>query len=185
MLGCGLVPLLAALPVLPVAAAEDDGSAAPPIPRHDPRPVAGGAGATALAQAQSRLALILVRNVFAALGQAISTGNYSVLRDLSAPGFRRDFPESRLVAVFAPIRDAGVDFSPAVLMLPHLNHAELLESGLLRLSGVLPTQPLTARFDFVFQWVAGGWQLLGIAVDPVPPPGQPAHKRAASPPDSN
>ncbi|TPW28181.1 nuclear transport factor 2 family protein [Pararhizobium mangrovi] len=115
----------------------------------------------------ARLVLVLVRNVFVAVGQAIAAGNYSVLRDLAAPGFRRSFPESRLATVFEPLAEARIDFSTSVLLVPKIARAGFRDDGTLIVEGVMPTSPDGVRFRLLFQRIDGGWQLLGISMDAV------------------
>lgn len=156
--------------LLAVALFSASGSAiaAPAVPVPQQRP----ANETRAAGADARLVLVLVRNVFAAVGQAIASGNYSVLRDLSAPGFRRSFPESRLVAIFAPLARQQIDFASTVLMVPEMKSAEFNPDGTLSMSGRMPTKPEPVSFEFVFQPISGSWQLLGISMTadtPAPP----------------
>jgi hypothetical protein len=140
-----------------------------PVPEHRPQQAAEKAPAGI----DARLVLVLVRNVFVAVGQAIASGNYSVLRDLSAPGFRRSFPGSRLVAIFAPLARQQIDFASTVLMVPQMKTAEVNANGALSMSGRMPTEPEPISFEFVFQPISGSWQLLGISMT-ADMPAQPA-----------
>lgn len=123
-----------------------------------------------------QLVLILVRNVFVAVGQAVAAGNYSVLRDLSASGFRRSFPESRLVSIFEPLASQQIDLTSSVLLVPAISGIRVAEDGTLAISGTMPTTPLPVAFDFLFQPISGSWQLLGIAMRAETPP--PASKQS-------
>ncbi len=126
-----------------------------------------------------RLVLILVRNVYTAVGQAIAAGNYSVLRDLAAPDFRRAYPEARIEEIFRPLAAGGADFTQAVLLVPRDATAERTADGGLTIRGRMDTNPPT-RFVLVFQPIAGSFQLQAIdlqpanAEPPAPPPSQPS-----------
>src|SRR5690349_8709474 len=53
----------------------------------------------------------LVWSMMAALDQANQTGNYSVLRDLGAPGFQASNSAATLGGIFANIRNQNIDLS--------------------------------------------------------------------------
>ncbi|MBC7018053.1 hypothetical protein G6O44_25355, partial [Salmonella enterica subsp. enterica serovar Enteritidis] len=55
--------------------------------------------------------LILVRSTLLALDQANKTGNYTVLRDLGAPGFQAGNNAARLAEIFASQRNDKLDLS--------------------------------------------------------------------------
>src|SRR3954466_1644296 len=54
--------------------------------------------------------LILIRSSLLALDQANKTGNYTVLRDLGAPGFQTN-TAARLAEIFAKQRNDNLDLS--------------------------------------------------------------------------
>jgi hypothetical protein len=114
---------------------------------------------------------ILIHTSLIALNQANLTGNYSVLRDLGAPGFQSVNSPAKLADIFAPLRRKGVDLSPIVLFTPKLvRHPVVDQRGLLTLSGFFDTQPQRVEFDLLFQPVGGDWRLFGIRADVVPAP---------------
>ena len=63
--------------------------------------------------------LILVRSTLLALDQANKTGNYTVLRDLGAPGFQTN-SAARLAEIFAQQRHDNIDLSGVAVIDPQL-----------------------------------------------------------------
>lgn len=109
---------------------------------------------------------LLIRSTIIALNHANMTGNYSVLRDLGAPGFQEANNPARLAEIFAALRKRNIDFSPVMFFDPKLVRPPSIQgNGLLRLSGFIPTEPEQVDFDLAFQKVGGEWRLFGIAVD--------------------
>lgn len=116
----------------------------------------------------NRLA-ILIHTSLIALNQANLTGNYSVLRDLAAPGFQSANSSAKLADIFSRLRGQRLDLSPIVLFTPKLNRpAAIDERGLLTLSGFFETQPQRVQFDLLFQPVGGQWQLFGVSITMAP-----------------
>jgi hypothetical protein len=111
---------------------------------------------------------ILIHTSLIALNQANLTGNYSVLRDLAAPGFQSANSIAKLADIFSHVRGQKLDLSPIVLFTPKLvRHPAIDERGLLTLSGFFETQPQRVQFDLLFQPVAGQWRLFGMSVNTV------------------
>jgi hypothetical protein len=112
---------------------------------------------------------ILIHTSLIALNQANLTGNYSVLRDLGAPGFQQANPAAKLAEIFGHLRRQRLDLGPIVLFTPKLvRHPAIDERGLLTLSGFFETQPQRVEFDLLFQPVGGDWRLFGIRVGTAP-----------------
>jgi len=104
-----------------------------------------------------------------ALGHANRTGNYTVLRDLAAPGFRAANDAARLAAVFARNRD--LPLGRAVLYAPQLSAAPAIaEDGTLRLQGRVPMRPEAILFDMLFVREGAEWRLQGLSVGRSPAP---------------
>jgi hypothetical protein len=102
------------------------------------------------------------------------------LRDGAAPDFQRTQSPDHLAEIFKDLRARNVDLSTIVLHRPTLfRRPEMNEQGMVRVSGVFPTQPERIVFDLIYQPVQGEWRLLGIAVETRPASAQPA---AAPPP---
>jgi hypothetical protein len=129
--------------------------------------------------------LILIRSALIALDQGNKTGNYTVLRDLGAPGFQSN-TAARLAEIFATQRRDNIDLSGVSVLEPQLTVLPQIESnGMLRMAGFFPSVPTQVNFELVFAPVSGQWRLFGISVNigqsapiaPNPPP--PAEVKAA------
>jgi hypothetical protein len=109
--------------------------------------------------------VVLIQNSLIALNHANLTGNYSVLRDLAAPGFQKLNPPKQLAASFADLRVRNVNLSPIVLYQPKLvGDPAIDDKGFLRMAGFYETRPMQVHFDLVFQPVAAVWRLFEISV---------------------
>jgi hypothetical protein len=85
--------------------------------------------------------LVLVRSALLALDQANKTGNYTVLRDLGAPGFQVN-SAARLGEIFAKQRNDNLDLSGVAVIDPQLSLLPQIEAnGLMRLAGFFPSVP--------------------------------------------
>src|SRR6266852_4108345 len=110
-------------------------------------------------------ALYLIRSTLLTLNDANRSGNYTVLRDLSAPEFQAKNTAADLALVFSDLRQRRIDLHAAALLAPQLTAAPALDDkGMLRLTGFFPTRPLQIRFDLLFQTVGGDWRLFGISI---------------------
>jgi hypothetical protein len=118
-------------------------------------------------------ALYLIRSALLTLNDANRSGNYSVLRDLAAPDFQARNTAADLAGIFANLRQRHIDLHAAAMIAPQLAAAPALDDkGMLRLTGLFPTQPQQIKFDLLFQNVGGEWRLFGISIatpDAVPP----------------
>jgi hypothetical protein len=110
----------------------------------------------------------LVSSVMLALHQANITGNYTVLRDMSASGFRNKNSATDLGRIFAPIRETKIDLSQTVLLDPHITTATLNDQKMLYLVGAFETKPTPVTFELLFEPIEGNWKLFGIAVKLIP-----------------
>jgi hypothetical protein len=127
--------------------------------------------------------LVLVRSALLALDQANKTGNYTVLRDLGAPGFQVN-TAARLAEIFAKQRNDNVDLSGVAVIDPQLSLLPQIETnGMMRMAGFFPSVPSQVNFELVFAPVNGQWRLFGLSVntgqsapaapaapEPTPPP---------------
>jgi len=124
--------------------------------------------------------LLMIMSSLMALNQANLTGNYTVLRDLAAPGFQKVNSPERLSQLFAKLRGRNIDLTPILLFQPKLyRKPEISNAGMLRITGFFPTAPERVNFDLIFQPVQGQWRLFGLGVDtarpqPAAPQGGPA-----------
>jgi hypothetical protein len=136
---------------------------------------------------------LLIYTTLIAINQANQTGNYSVLRDLAAPGFREANSSARLAEIFSKLRQKNIDLSPVIFLEPRLiRPPSLMENGMLRLSGYIPSAPEQVNFDLAFQRIEGRWLLFGVGVntsaaatDVSEVPGAGAPGAAKPEPDSN
>lgn len=116
--------------------------------------------------------LVLVRSALMALDHANKTGNYTVLRDLGAPGFQIN-SAARLAEVFAAIRNVKLDLSATTVTEPEFSVPPQIESnGLMRMAGSFPAASPQVNFEMLFAAVENQWRLFGISVTPgaAPPP---------------
>jgi len=112
----------------------------------------------------------LVRNVLLAVNDANLTGNYTVLRDLSAPDSQNLNTPERLEESFRPIRQQGTDFSIVAVATPRfVQLPTFTPQGYLRVNGEFISSP-RITFDIFLQHVAGRWRpyAIGVGVVPVP-----------------
>jgi hypothetical protein len=113
--------------------------------------------------------LIMIRAMLIAVDQANVTGNYNVLRDMAAPGFREANSTDKLAQIFAKLRQRKLDLNPILVIQPKLyRKPEITSQGLLRITGFFPTDPERINFDLLFQPVHGQWRLFGILVNTTP-----------------
>jgi hypothetical protein len=132
--------------------------------------------------------LILIRSTLLALDQANKTGNYTVLRDLGAPGFQSN-SAARLGEIFAKLRNDNLDLSGVAAIDPQLNLLPQIEAnGMMHMTGFFPSVPTQVNFDLTFAPVNGQWRLFGISVSigqmapaaPTPPEPHVAQKQPAA-----
>jgi hypothetical protein len=133
--------------------------------------------------------LILIRSSLLALDHANKTGNYTVLRDLGAPGFQAN-TDARLAEVFAAQRKDNLDLSGVAVLEPQLTVLPQIEpNGMMHMAGFFPSVPTQVNFELAFAPVNRQWRLFGISVAlgqagpmapqapaaaPPPPPSPPA-----------
>lgn len=107
----------------------------------------------------------LIWNTIAAVDHANLAGNYSVLRDLAAPGFQANNDSARLAEVFASVRQSRIDLSNALLLAPTYSAPPaMIAPDMLRVQGMFGLRPTAITFDLRYQWVAGRWRLFGVAI---------------------
>ena len=124
---------------------------------------------------------MLVRSSLLALDHANKTGNYTVLRDIGAPGFQAN-TAARLAEIFAQVRNDKIDLSGVAVIDPQLSLLPQIEAnGMMRMAGFFPSVPSQVNFELLFAPVEGQWRLFGISVSigqsaPVAPPAPEATK---------
>lgn len=143
--------------------------AAPPLSAfaQAPKPATQNAAPAAPqpAQIDRNGVLILIRSTILALDQANKTGNYTVLRDLGAPGFQVN-NAARLAEIFASQRRDNLDLSGVGVIDPQLTVLPQIEgNGLMRMAGFFPSVPQQVNFEMLFAPVNGQWRLFGLSVN--------------------
>jgi hypothetical protein len=119
--------------------------------------------------------LMLIRSTVLALDHANKTGNYTVLRDLGAPGFQMN-TAARLAEIFAKQRNEKLDLSGVAVIDPQLSLLPQIEpNGLLHMAGFFPSVPSQVNFELLFAPVEGQWRVFGVSLSvgqsaPVAPP---------------
>lgn len=123
----------------------------------------------------------LIWTTMAAVDQANQSGNYSVLRDISATGFQINNDPARLAQIFATIRESRIDLSNTLLLAPTYDGpATLVQPDVFQVRGYFGLRPTAIGFDLYYQWIQGRWRLFGISITPAtlnttmpgPPPAQ-------------
>ncbi len=128
----------------------------------------------------------LIWSTMAAVDHANAAGNYSVLRDLSAPAFQMNNDSARLAKIFETLRASNVDLSNTMLLAPTYEFAPVIMSGgILHVKGFFGLRPTAIGFDLYYQWLQGKWRLYGVSIVPSSisavqpgPPGPPARPPA-------
>ena len=156
-LGLLVIPLV--LSALPTAAG-DWGASVAATPATPPQAAPGPPADTLQPQM-----LYLVRSTLLALNDANRTGNYTVLRDLSAPSMRERVTAADLATVFAALRKSNLDLGMAALAAPELDGPPMLDQARrLVLKGEYATQPNRVVFELVFEPVGGHWRLFDVMI---------------------
>lgn len=110
-------------------------------------------------------ALYLIRSTLLTLNDANRSGNYTVLRDLAAPGFQAHNTAADLSQSFSDLRRRNFDLYGAALLSPQLTAVPALDQrGFLHLAGYFPTRPQQINFNLLFQNVANQWRLFGVSI---------------------
>lgn len=109
----------------------------------------------------------LIWSTMAAVDNANQAGNYSVLRDLAAPGFQVNNDSARLAAIFASLRASRIDLSNALLLAPtYTATPRFVEPGILQVRGLFGLRPTAISFELYYQWIGGKWRMFGVSITP-------------------
>ncbi|MEM9310273.1 MAG: hypothetical protein AAGA34_02405 [Pseudomonadota bacterium] len=109
----------------------------------------------------------MIWSTVAAVDHANRSGNYSVLRDISAQAFQINYNPARLTEIFAGLRNSNIDLSTALLVPPTYYEApQMVREDLFRVKGLFQLRPISITFDMFFQWEQGRWKLAGIDIQP-------------------
>ncbi|MEE4539483.1 MAG: hypothetical protein V2J51_13450 [Erythrobacter sp.] len=122
----------------------------------------------------------LLWSTIAAVDHANRSGNYSVLRDISAQRFQINFNPARLTEIFSGLRSLDIDLSNALLVPPTYYEAPArVSNDVFRARGVFQLRPIAIGFDIYYQWEQGRWKLFGVDLTP-----QQMTESQPAPPDS-
>lgn len=109
----------------------------------------------------------LLWSTTAAVDHANTSGNYSVLRDISAQRFQMNFNPARLTEIFSGLRSLDINLSNALLVPPTYYEAPTMVSNdVFRVRGLFQLRPIAIGFDVYYQWEQGRWKLFGIDLQP-------------------
>jgi hypothetical protein len=140
--------------------------ASPALPQPATAPGAQQAAPQQPIQIDRNGVLILIRSTLTALDQANRTGNYTVLRDLGAPGFQATNTAARLGEIFANLRAQNLDLSGVTVLEPQLTVLPTaVQGGMMRMAGFFPSVPVQVNFDLLFAPIEGRWRLFGISLN--------------------
>jgi|688.fasta_scaffold372150_2 hypothetical protein len=123
----------------------------------------------ATAQIDKAGLLILIRQTLTALDLSNKSGNYTILREISAPSFASVNDAARLSATFGNQRARGIDYSGTLAYEPQLTAGpEITKDGILRFAGFFPAASSQIKFEMYFAPVNGQWKLAGLMADLAP-----------------
>lgn len=109
----------------------------------------------------------LLWSTIAAVDHANQSGNYSVLRDISAQGFQIQFNPARLTELFSGLRRLDVDLSNAFLVPPtYYDAPQMVSDDTFRARGIFQLRPIAIEFEVYYQWEQGRWKLYGVELKP-------------------
>ncbi len=122
------------------------------------------APARPLVRDQAELPRLLARTTLIALHQAIFTGNYTVLRDLTSPALQKKASAADLALAFAASGLNRVDLWRAAVLDAKFSSPPLLQEDTMRIIGTLSTQPVAINFDIQVQAIDGIWRINEMAI---------------------
>jgi hypothetical protein len=110
----------------------------------------------------------MIWSTLLAVDHANRSGNYSVLRDMSAQGFQINNDAARLAQIFTSLRQSRVDLSNTLVIAPTFFEApRQIQADVFEVKGVFQLRPTAIQFDLYYQWEQGRWKLFGIDIQPV------------------
>ena len=116
----------------------------------------------------ANVTLQLVRTSILTLNDALQTGNFTVMRDRGAPGFRQANTAAQLSRAFAGLLAQHMDLAAVSTMTPRLARPPSVDANnRLRVTGHFLSPPIRLDFDLLFVPYRGKWRLLAISVNPV------------------
>ena len=110
--------------------------------------------------------VLLVRTTLLTLNNALQSGNFTVLREVSSPAFRKANSEAQLAHSFKPFRDNKVNLISVAVSMPKFFEKPVIDDRkILHLKGYFPGQPRQIHFNLAFKIVQGRWRLLRLSVN--------------------
>jgi len=111
--------------------------------------------------------LILIRSSLLTLNDALTTGNFTVLRDKVAPSIREQNSPARLYQTFAQLMQQKVDLKATSILTPEMTEVPAVDGqGRLNLKGVFRASDGGAlMFHLVYESVNSQWLLYGASVN--------------------
>lgn len=110
----------------------------------------------------------LIWSTILAVDHANRSGNYSVLRDMSAQGFQINNDAARLAQIFTGLREQRIDLANALLVPPtYYEPPRQLQADVFEVKGLFQIRPIAIQFDLFYQWEQGRWKLFGIDIQPL------------------
>jgi hypothetical protein len=157
--------------VVAAISADNKPSSKPAAPQNPPGQQGQQSGQTSQPQVvmpDAEKIVLLLRNSLITLNDAIQTGNFTVLRDRGAPGFREANSAARLSQAFSDLASKGIDLSVVSVIAPQVTEAPSLDQqkGMLHIKGFFPGQAVQINFEVLYQAVEGRWLLFGLSVQP-------------------
>ncbi len=155
----------------PPTAQAQSGNQAPAAPSKKATAPAKPAPAPQAATPSAETILVLIRATLLRLNDALSSGNYTVMRDLAAPSFAQANSAGRLYQIFANLSARGVELAAVAILPPQLPETPSIDpNGRLRIKGYFPGQPVQIDFDMQFEVVNQRWRLFALSVAPTSVP---------------
>lgn len=110
----------------------------------------------------------LIWSTILAVDHANRSGNYSVLRDMSAQGFQINNDAARLAQIFAGLREQRIDLANVLLVPPtYYEPPRQVQPDVFEVKGLFQIRPIAIQFDLFYQWEQGRWKLFGIDIQPL------------------
>ena len=109
--------------------------------------------------------MMMIRVHVIAIGQAIQTANFEVVRALASQEFRAKTSNASLISTFAPVSALQLDMSPVAVVTPQLTEPPFVGADQqLKLVGVFATRPVELPFWLLFKNEGGVWKLADVSV---------------------
>lgn len=113
-----------------------------------------------------RLAVSLIYQTIITINNASLSGNYAVLRSLSAPEFQEKYSLQDLHDTLNGLKVNKIDLKEMTLFDPVIEKKQILRSEkIFRLKGYMPTAPIRLLFEFQYQYVENKWRLFALSLD--------------------